>query len=87
MTTMTVSQVRQRLSDVVDQARMERQPVYLTRHGQPVAAIIDAKQLDQLVEAAEDLADIHAAEAARQEMAAGAPAVPWDEVKRDLGLA
>lgn len=83
---MTVSEVRQRLSDVVDEARIKREPVYLTRHGRPVAAIIDASQLDQLVEAAEDLADIRAAEAARQEIAAGIPAIPWEQVKRDLGL-
>jgi len=87
MNTMTMSETRERLSAVVEQARLSREPVYLTRHGQPVAAIVDAAQFDQLVSAAEDLADIRATAAARLEMAAGTPAVPWEDVKKDLGLA
>lgn len=87
MAEMSVTDARARLADVVDQARVERDPVYLTRRGQRVAAIIDADDLDRLIAAAEDLADIKAARAAREEMADGAPAVPWDEVKADLGLA
>lgn len=84
--TLSVSATRERFSDVVEQARITRQPIYLTRHGRPVAAIIDAAQLDQLLDAAADLEDIQAADAARIEMAAGQPAVPWDDVKKELGL-
>jgi len=87
MNLMTMSKTRERFSDVVEQVRISREPVYLTRHGQSVAAIIDATQLAQLIEAAEDLADIRAAAAAREEMAAGAPTVPWEDVKKDLRLA
>ena len=36
---------------------------------------------------AEDLADIKAAADARNEMAGGEAAVPWEQVKADLGLA
>jgi len=39
------------------------------------------------VAAAEDLADIEAARAAREEMAGGEQPVPWEQVKADLGLA
>ncbi len=84
---MTVSDARARLADVVDAARVGHDPVYLTRHGQRVAAVIDADDLDRLIAAAEDLADIEAVRAAREEIANGAPTIPWEQVKADLGLA
>ena len=85
---MTVTDARARLADVVDQARVEHDPVFLTRRGRRVAAIVDADHLEQLIEAAEDLADLQAAAAARAEMAeTGQLAIPWDEVKSDLGMA
>ena len=87
MTEMTVSDARARLADVVDAARVGHHPVYLTRRGQRVAAVIDAEDLERLIAAAEDLADIEAARAARTEIADGEPAIPWEQVKADLGLA
>ena len=84
---MTVSDARARLADVVDAARVQHDPVYLTRRGQRVAAVVDAEDLDGLIAAAEDLADILAARAAREEMDAGEQSVPWEQVKADLGLA
>ena len=87
MSEMTVSSARARLADVVDSARVEHDPVYLTRRGQRVAAVIDADDLDRLIAAAEDLADLEDAAAARLEMADGHAAIPWEQVKADLGLA
>jgi antitoxin Phd len=87
MTEITVSDARARLADVVDAARVRHDPVYLTRRGQRVAAVIDAEDLSRLLEAAEDLADLQAARAARDEMAGGEAAIPWERVKADLGLA
>ena len=83
----TVSDARKRLASIIDQAREEHEPVYLERRGRRIAAVIDADDLDRLLELAEDMADIRAAEAARSEMreTAAAP-IPWDEVKADLGL-
>jgi prevent-host-death family protein len=87
MSEMTVTEARARLADVVDQARVEHDPVFLTRHGRRIAAVIDAEHLEQLIEAAEDLADLQAAAAARAEMAdTGENPIPWDQVKADLGL-
>lgn len=84
----TVTEARARLADVVDEARVAHHPVYLTRRGRRVAAVIDADQLDELLEAAEDLEDIRLAAAAREEMAeSGESPIPWEEVKADLGLA
>ena len=87
MTEMTVSDARARLADVVDAARVGHDPVYLTRQGQRVAAVIDADDLDRLIAAAEDLADLEAARVGRAEIADGESAIPWEQVKADLGLA
>lgn len=88
MSEMTVTEARARLADVVDEARVAHDPVYLTRRGRRVAAVIDADDLRRLIEAAEDLADLQALRAARDEMedASGA-AIPWEQVKVDLGFA
>ena len=86
MTELTVTHARARLADVVDEARVKHDPIYLTRRGQRVAAVIDADDLQRLIEAAEDLADIGAARAAREEIASEGT-IPWEAVKADLGLA
>ena len=88
MTEMSLTDARSRLADVVDNARIAHDPVYLTRRGRRVAAVIDADDLERLLEAAEDLADLVAADEARDEMTrTGAEPVPWEQVKADLGLA
>lgn len=87
MTELTVTEARARLADVVDEARVGHDPVFLTRRGRRVAAVIDADQLDELIDDAEDLADIRAAAASRAEMAeSGEEPIPWEQVKSDLGL-
>ena len=83
----SISEARRDLAAVIDEARATREPVFLSRHGHRVAAIISADELERLRDLAEDMADILDAEAARQEMrATGAAPVPWDQVKADLGL-
>lgn len=83
-----VAQARQQLAAIIDQARAEHAPVYIARRGRRVAAVIDSDDLDELVQLAEDMSDIRAAEAAREEMrATGATPIPWEQVKADLGLA
>ena len=86
MTEMTVTAARNKLADVIDDARVTHVPVFLTRRGRRVAAVIDADDLEFLTQAADDLADIEAADAARAEIAEHGT-IPWDEVKADLGLA
>ena len=84
---LTVSEARSQLAAAIDRARASHEPVYLARHGRRVAAIIDAEDLDRLVELAEDMADVRAAEQARIEMKqTGETPVPWEEVKAELGL-
>jgi len=88
MSEMSLSDARARLADVVDRARVEHDPVYLTRRGRRVAAVVDAGHLEQLIEASEDLADLQAAAAARAEIAEPDKApIPWEQVKADLGMA
>ena len=86
--TFNISDARSQLAAIVDRARSEHEPVYVTRHGHRVAAVIDADDLDRILALAEDMADIRAAEQVRSEMeATGEAPIPWDEVKADLGLA
>lgn len=59
----------------------------LTRRDHAVAAIVDAEQLRQLLEDAEELADIRAVDAAWEETERlRETPIPWEDVKRDLGL-
>ena len=86
MADMSVSAARSHLTDVIDDARMHHAPVFLTRRGRRVAAVIGAEDLERLTQAAEDLADIEAAHAARAEIAEHGT-IPWAEVKTALSLA
>lgn len=85
MTEVPITEARGRLSAIADQAR--REPVYLTRRNQRVAAVVEAEYLARLLADAEELADIQAVDAAwdETERLAETP-IPWEEVKNDLGL-
>jgi prevent-host-death family protein len=84
---LSVSDARRELASVVDRARAEHTPIYLARHGRRVAAVIDADDLDAILELAEEMHDVRAAESARAEMrATGEAPIPWEQVKADLGL-
>lgn len=83
MSDVTVSEARDHLADVIDEARRQHEPVYLHRRGKRVAAVIDAEDLDRLTALAEDAVDIAEAQAAVEEEG---ESVPWDEVRVSLGL-
>lgn len=80
MATMTVSEARENLSDVVETARTEA--VILERYGRPAAVLISPERYEQLMAALEDAEDVAAFDAA---MAEEGPNVPWEQVKADLG--
>lgn len=85
--TMAVSEAKRQLGAVVDRAHVAHEPVYLTRRGRRVVAVVDADEFDRLLALAEDVEDAAAADASRREMAeTGAAPIPWDEVKAELGL-
>jgi prevent-host-death family protein len=86
MSEVTITEAREKLSRLVDDSHTE--PVFLTRRDRTVAVIVDADELRQLQEDAEELADIRAVDAAWEETEKlGESPIPWDEVKRDLGIA
>ena len=86
-TPLSISKARDQLTSIINRVQAEHEPVYLSRRGRRVAAVIDADDLDRLIALAEDMSDIRAAEEAREEMRrTRQEPIPWDEVKADLGL-
>jgi prevent-host-death family protein len=82
MTTIAVSQVRENIADLIDAARLSKEPVYVTRRGKKVAVIVDPDVFDELLEIAEDVID-------RKELSEIDPkekSLDWDVVKVELGL-
>lgn len=82
MSDMTATDARERFSEAL--AASSREPVFITRHGKRVAALVTAEFYDRAIEALEDAEDIAAARAALEE---DGPSIPWEVVKADLGLA
>lgn len=83
----SVSDARKDLAAVIDAARSTHEPVWLSRHGHRVAAVVSAEELERIQELAEDMQDILDAAEARAEMRGSAEEpVPWEQVKADLGL-
>ena len=83
MIEVAVSDARNRLADVIEEARRSGEPISVTRRGKRVAVIVESEAFDRLVDAADDAEDRRDLEAAR----ADDDYVPWDEVKAALGLA
>jgi len=57
--------------------------VVLTRHGRPVAVVLDHRVFERLLEASEEASDRAALALAREEN----DSIPWEAVKAELGLA
>jgi prevent-host-death family protein len=84
---LSISDARDQLASIVNRAQSDHEPVFLSRRGRRVAAVIDADDLEHLMELAEDMADICAADESREEMRrTKAEPTPWEQVKADLGL-
>ncbi|MEZ5119900.1 MAG: type II toxin-antitoxin system prevent-host-death family antitoxin [Candidatus Nanopelagicales bacterium] len=83
-TEMPVTEARERFSEVVETSASE--PVFLTKRGQREAVVISTLEYDRLLQAQEDAEDLAAADEAMAEIIAGAPTIPWLEVKEDLGI-
>jgi len=81
---MTVAEAKNRFSDVLRRAEYGGERVIVERHGKPVAAIVSTEDLRRL-EAAEDAADLRAAEHALTE-AAREGTVSLETVLRKYGL-
>jgi prevent-host-death family protein len=81
MKEMPMSKVRENLSEVVDATRRSGEPLYLTKHGKPVAVLVDYALFESVVERLEDYLDREALAESEGEVG-----VPWEQVKRELGL-
>ena len=86
MTEIGVSEARDNLADVLERARRDHEPVYLSRRGRRLAAVIDADDLDRLIALAEDALDMRAVDEARGELGGDEPAVSLEEIRAELGL-
>ena len=82
-TELAVSEAREHFAEAVETAATE--PVFITKHGRRVAALISPERYEQLMVALEDAEDIADANDALAEIEAGNPAIPWEQVKADLG--
>ena len=74
-----VSKVRKDLASVVSQANQHDEPVYLTSFNEPVAVLIGYQAFESLISRLEDLEDIAAIYAGREE-----PARPFDEAWAEM---
>lgn len=84
-TEMPVTEARERFSELVETSAYE--PVFLTKRGHRRAVVISTAEYERLMQADEDAEDLAAADEAMAEIMAGAPTIPWAQVKADLGLA
>lgn len=77
-----VSQARENLADVIESTQRSGEPIVLTRHGRPVAVVLEHAAFERLVAAADEASDRVALAQAREDD----DSVPWEQVKVDLGL-
>lgn len=80
VTKMSMSDAREKLSEVIDVAQSEA--VVLERYGRPAAVLVSVERYQQLIEALEEAEDTAAFDAA---MAEEGDNIPWDQVRADLG--
>jgi prevent-host-death family protein len=78
---MTATDAREHFSDAL--AAANREPVFITRHGKRIAALVTAEFYERAAEALEDAEDVAAAHAALDE---DGESIPWEVVKVELGL-
>jgi prevent-host-death family protein len=81
MPNLSISDARADLASVVTRAK--KGPVTISRHGKPIAVLINPSLFEKFVESIEELEDIAAFDEA---MSDKDPTVPWEQVKKDLGL-
>lgn len=77
-----IAQAREGLASAISAA--EKKPVRITKHGKPVAVLINPSMYQSFVEAMEELEDIAAFDHAMEDES---PNIPWEQVRKDLSLA
>lgn len=87
--TVPFSDARAHLTELLDEIEEIREHVVITRNGRPAVVVMSEAEYESLMETLEVLSDsevMAALKASDEDVAAGRVS-PWDEVKRDLGLA
>jgi prevent-host-death family protein len=84
MTRLSTSQARSQFADVLDRVAFKGERVVIERRGKVLGAVVSADDLAILeqVRALEDEMDSAAVRRARREKGR----IPWETIKRDLGL-
>ena len=88
MTTLSISETRKQLSDILNRVHYKGETVLIKKHKKNVAAVIpikDLKLLMRLIEHQEDLSDIGDADASLKEVREKGT-TPWEEIKAELGV-
>ena len=83
MATMSISQAREQLPNVIELCQTEA--VVLERYGKPQAVIISYERYDELMTVLEDIEDLEKITDIEADIASNG-IIPWEEVQRDLGL-
>lgn len=81
MADISISEARENLAETIRRAR--KNPIRITTHGEAQVVMIDASVYEQMITDLEELDDIAAFDEA---VNAPSVAIPWDQVKKDLGL-
>lgn len=80
VTHISVSDAREKLSEVIDSVQTEA--VVLERYGRPAAVVVSVERYEELLAALEEAEDVAAFDAA---MAEEGDNIPWEQVRADLG--
>jgi prevent-host-death family protein len=81
MSELSVTDARAELPAAIKKS--QKSPVHILKHGEPVAVLISPTLYQEMMEAMEELEDI---EAFDQAMLSNEKLIPWDSVKKELGL-
>ena len=82
MTTVSIGEARDRLGDLGNRVALRGERVIVDRRGKNLFALVPVEDLE-LLERLEDETDIRLARKAMKERG---PNIPWEKVKKDLGL-
>ena len=82
MKELAVSEARERMAEIIEEARQTGDPIALTNRGRPVAVLVAPDVFEALSRDAEDAFDRAVVTLSSEDN----DFIPWEEVKGELGL-